>query len=98
MLSPYTAYTLSVAVAHMFPVHVQRYYNSVLEPFFTMAVPALVVLKGGIPAWLLFLVVVACDILLCGSFVVWALAKVALPGIAAALAARAMHLSPARKN
>ena len=39
MLSPYTAYTLSVAVAHMFPVHVQRYYNSVLEPFFTMAVP-----------------------------------------------------------
>merc|ERR1719161_844204 len=49
LLSAHPKYTLSFTLAVLFPASVQAYYDSALEPFFSLAVPRLEHLKAVVP-------------------------------------------------
>jgi len=92
VLSSYPAYTLSFAVAHVFPLHVQQYYDCVLEPLSTAMTPYLAALKVVMPAWLVFVIVVLADLLVCGGFVAFTSTKLILASLAVGLTARAIRV------
>jgi len=64
LLSSYPKYTLSFWLAAAFPNAVQAYYDSLLEPFFTRAVPSLTKLKMASPTPVVAAGLILGDILL----------------------------------
>ena len=70
LLSPYPKYTLSFALARLFPVAVQAYYDRALEPFFTAAAPSLAAIKAVVPTPVTAAVIALFDEMIVPQFVV----------------------------
>merc|ERR1719502_677840 len=88
LLSAYPKYTLSFNLAILFPASVQAYYNSLLEPFFSLAVPRLEQVKAVAPVPAVAAGLALGDALLAAGFVVFALGKVAVVALAVVAAVR----------
>lgn len=73
LLSAYPKYTLSFALAAAFPRTVQAFYDALLEPFFSAAVPILTAGKAVAPTPVVAASFVVGDILLAGGLVLFAL-------------------------
>merc|ERR1719311_1019974 len=88
LLSAYPKYTLSFNLAILFPASVQAYYNSLLEPFFSLAVPRLEQVKAVAPMPAVAAGLALGDALLAAGFVIFALGKVAVVAVAIVAAVR----------
>mmetsp|Transcript_75745 Transcript_75745/g.126296 ORF Transcript_75745/g.126296 Transcript_75745/m.126296 type:complete len:384 (+) Transcript_75745:37-1188(+) len=64
MLSDYPQRTLTYLLAAIFPQMTQSYYDNILEPFFTLAVPRLACMKASSPPPALSLMIALGDVLL----------------------------------
>merc|ERR1712100_235436 len=88
LLSAYPKYTLSFNLAVLFPASVQVYYDSALEPFFSLAVPRLEHVKAVAPVPAVAAGLALGDALLASGFVVFALGKLAVVAVAIVASAR----------
>jgi len=99
VLSAYPPYTLSFAASFAFPQQVQAYYDLLLEPTFSTAVPYMVALKAAVPPSLVFPIAALLDVLLLGGFAAFSMAKfVLLPTVALALGGVAVRVSSHKKK
>mmetsp|Transcript_26176 Transcript_26176/g.43309 ORF Transcript_26176/g.43309 Transcript_26176/m.43309 type:complete len:497 (-) Transcript_26176:358-1848(-) len=78
LLSGYPKYTLSFKLASAYPALVQAYYDAVLEPFFTLAVPRLKQIKTALPMPVLASGLVVGDVLLAVGLFAFSFGKLAL--------------------
>lgn len=73
LLSAYPQYTLSFVLAAAFPLTVQAYYDSWLEPMFNRAVPHLAAMKAALPSPFVAIALVLGDMFLAGGLATFAL-------------------------
>ena len=87
--------SLSAALAYLFPLNVQRFYDVSLEPFFVETASALKAFKGAAPAPLVTLAMIVFDVGLSCAFVgqCWLTVHV-VAAVAAALALKKGSAAP----
>jgi hypothetical protein len=88
LLSAYPKYTLSFKLAAVFPASVQAFYNSALEPFFSLAAPHLQHVKAAAPPTAIIAGLALGDTVLAAGLVAYALGKLALVTAVAVAASR----------
>jgi len=84
LFSAYPKYTLSFTLAALFPASVQAYYDSALEPFFSLLVPRLEHVKSAAPMPAVAAGLVLGDTLLAGGLLSFCIGKLAIFAAAAA--------------
>ena len=86
LLSAYPKYTLSFALAHLFPATAQAYYDALLEPLFNLALPRIQAPRGAkIGKSAAAMGLVLGDLLLAAGFAVFVLGPIAGAGALVAL-------------